>query len=107
MATTVKFVDSLTSGLAINPDRFLGAVISAVGRMELNFSKTTGAATGTSLVDINVTDGVAGVEQKRVFQAIANALGGHPRHGAVVEVADDVAGAYIHPDITGIQAITL
>ena len=35
MATTVKFVDSLTSGLAINPDRFLGAVISAAGRMEV------------------------------------------------------------------------
>ena len=88
MATTVKFVDSLTSGVSINPDRFLGAVISAAGRMELNFAKTNGAATGTTLVDINVTDGAAGVEQKRVFQAIANALGGHPRHGAVVEVAD-------------------
>jgi hypothetical protein len=107
MATTVKFVDSLTSGVSINPDRFLGAVISAAGRMELNFAKTNGAATGTTLVDLNVTDGASGVEQKRVFQAVANALGGHPRHGAVVEVADDVAGTYIHPDITGIQAITL
>ena len=69
--------------------------------------KTNGAATGTSLVTLNVTDGAAGVEQKRAFQALANALGGHPRHGSVVEIADDVDGKYIHRDITGVQAVTL
>jgi len=107
MATMVKFVKSVTAGLTINPDKFLGSVISAAGRMELNFAKTNGAATGTSLVDINITDGAAGVEQKRVFQAIANSLGGHPRHGSVVEVADVLTGKFIHRDITGIQAVTL
>lgn len=107
MATMVRFVKTATAGLAINPDKFLGSVISAAGRMELNFAKTNGAATGTSLVDINITDGAAGVEQKRVFQAIANSLGGHPRHGSVVEVADATTGKFIHPDITGVQAVTL
>ena len=107
MATTVKFVKSVTAGLSINPEKFLGAVISAAGRMEVNFAKTNGAATGTSLVDLDVTDGAAGIEQKRAFQALANALGGHPRHGSVVEIADDVDGKYIHRDITGVQAVTL
>ena len=107
MATMVKFVKSLTAGLTINPANFNGAVISAAGRMELDFTKTNGAATGTSLVDLNITDGAAGVEQKRVFQAIANALGGHPRHGAVVEVADVLSSKFIHPDITGVQAVTV
>ena len=107
MATTIKFVKSLTAGLSVNPEKFLGAVVSAAGRMEVNFAKTSGAATGTSLVDLNITDGAAGVEQKRVFQAIANAMGGHPRHGAVVEVADVLTGKFIHPDITGVQAVTV
>tara|TARA_R100000655_G_C2977902_1_gene191363 strand:+ start:114 stop:437 length:324 start_codon:yes stop_codon:yes gene_type:complete len=107
MATMVKFVKSATAALAIDPANFNGAVISAAGRMELDFTKTNGAATGTSLVDLNVTDGAAGVEQKRVFQAIANALGGHPRHGAVVEVADVLSSKFIHPDITGVQAVTV
>ena len=107
MATTVKFVKSVTAGLSINPDRFLGAVISGAGRMEVNFAKTNGAATGTSLVDLDITDGAAGVEQKRVFQALANALGGHPRRGAVVEVVDDISGASIHPDILSLNTLTL
>jgi len=107
MATMVKFVDSVTAGLAINPDKFRGAIVQAAGRMELDFTKTNGAATGTSLVDLNITNGAAGVEQKRVFQAIANALGGHPRHGAVVEVADVLSSKFIHPDITGVQAVTV
>ena len=92
MATMVKFVDSVTAGLAINPDKFRGAIIQTAGQITLDFEKT---------------DGAAGVEQKRVFQALANALGGHPRHGSVVEIADDVDGKYIHPDITGVQAVTL
>tara|TARA_Y100001937_G_scaffold89618_1_gene121223 strand:+ start:1069 stop:1392 length:324 start_codon:yes stop_codon:yes gene_type:complete len=107
MATMVKFVKAADAALTINPANFNGAVISAAGRMELDFTKTNGAATGTSLVDLNITDGAAGVEQKRVFQAIANALGGHPRHGAVVEVADVLTGKFIHKDITGIQAVTV
>ena len=107
MATMVKFVNSTSSGLSINPDKFLGAIVQAAGQITLNFAKTDGAATGTSLVTLNVTDGAAGVEQKRAFQAIANALGGHPRHGSVVEIADDVDGKYIHRDITGVQAVTL
>jgi hypothetical protein len=107
MATTIKFVKSVTAGLSVSPERFLGAVISAAGRMEVNFAKTNGAATGTSLVDLNITDGAAGVEQKRAFQALANALGGHPRHGAVVEVVDDIAGTSIHPDILSLNTLTL
>jgi len=112
MATTVKFVKDANNGLSINPDRFLGAIIQAAGdgttgKIVANFEKTTGAATGTSSVLLNVTDGAAGVEQKRVFQALANGMGGHPRHGAVVEIADDLSGAYIHKDITSIQSITL
>ncbi len=107
MATMVKFVKTASAALAIDPANFNGAVISAAGRMELDFTKTNGAATGTSLVDLNITDGAAGVEQKRVFQAIANAMGGHPRHGAVVEIADDLSGKYIHPDITSVQAVTV
>ena len=103
----VKFVDSVTAGLAINPDKFRGAIVQTAGQITLDFEKTNGASTGTSLVTLNVTDGDAGVEQKRVFQALANALGGHPRHGAVVEIADDVDGKYIHKDITGVQAVTL
>lgn len=107
MATMVKFVDSTSAALAINPDKFRGAIIQAAGQITLDFEKTSGAATGTSLVTLNVTDGAAGIEQKRVFQALANALGGHPRHGSVVEIADDVDGKYIHPDITAISAVTL
>ena len=112
MATMVKFVDSVTAGLAINPDKFRGAAISAAASagtvaVTLDFEKTNGAATGTSLVTLLVTDGAAGVEQKRAFQALANALGGHPRHGSVVEIADDVDGKYIHPDITAVSAVTL
>jgi len=107
MATMAKFVKAANAGLTINPDKFLGAVISAAARMELNFTKTNGAATGTTLVDINITDGAAGIEQKRVFQAIANSLGGHPRHGLVVEIAYALTGKFIHPDITGVQAVTL
>tara|TARA_R100001463_G_scaffold63958_1_gene117021 strand:+ start:30 stop:389 length:360 start_codon:yes stop_codon:yes gene_type:complete len=113
--TMVKFVDSTTAGLAINPAKLFGVAITGAadavtaGTVEvtLNFEKTTGAATGTSLVTVLATDGAAGVEQKRVFQALANALGGHPRYGAVVEVADDIDGKYIHPDITAISAVTL
>ena len=112
MATMVKFVDSTSAGLAINPDKFRGAAITAAATagtvaVTLDFEKTDGAATGTSLVTLLVTDGAAGVEQKRAFQALANALGGHPRHGSVVEIADVLAGKFIHPDITGIQAVTL
>ena len=107
MATTVKFVNSVSSGLSINPDKFRGAIVQAAGQITLDFEKTNGAATGTSLVTLNVTDGAAGVEQKRAFQALANALGGHPRHGSVVEIADDVDGKYIHRDITGVHAVTL
>ena len=107
MATTIKFVKSLTEGLSINPDKFIGAVISGTGRMEGNFEATDGDADGTTLVDLNITDGANGVEQKRVFQALANSLGGHPRHGSVVEIADDVDGKYIHPDITAISAVTV
>ena len=107
MATMVKFVKSATAGLAIDPANFTGAVISGAGRMELDFTKTNGAATGTSLVDLNITDGAAGIEQKRVFQAIANALGGHHRHGAIVEIADVLTSKFIHPDITGVQAVTV
>tara|TARA_R100000908_G_C3740242_1_gene137011 strand:- start:1090 stop:1413 length:324 start_codon:yes stop_codon:yes gene_type:complete len=107
MATTVKFVKDATNGLSINPGRFLGAIIQATGKIVANFEKTTGATTGTSSVLLNVTDGAAGVEQKRVFQALANGMGGHPRHGAVVEIADDLSGAYIHEDITSIQSISL
>jgi len=107
MATMVKFVDSVTAGLTINPDKFRGAIVQAAGQITLDFEKTNGAATGTSLVTLLVTDGAAGVEQKRAFQALANALGGHPRHGSVVEIADDVDGKYIHRDITAISAVTL
>ena len=107
MATMVKLVKSVTAGLAINPDKFRGAIIQDAGTITLDFEKTNGAATGTSLVTLNVTDGAAGVEQKRAFQALANALGGHPRHGSVVEIADDVDGKYIHPDITAVSAVTL
>ena len=107
MATMVKFVDSVTAGLTINPDKFRGAIIQAAGQITLDFEKTNGAATGTSLVTLNVTDGAAGVEQKRAFQALANAMGGHPRHGAVVEVADVLTGKFIHRDITGVSAVNL
>ncbi len=107
MATMVKFINAVDAGLVINPDKFLGAIVQAAGQITLNFAKTNGAATGTSLVTLNVTDGAAGVEQKRVFQALANSLGGHPRHGKLVEIADDVSGVFIHPDITGVQAVTL
>lgn len=107
MATTLKVVKSATAGLAINPINFSGAVIAAAGRMEVNFEKTTGGAAGTTMVDLNITDGATGVEQKRVFQALANALGGHPRHGAVVELANALTGKFIHQDITGIQAVNL
>jgi len=103
----VKFVDSVTAGLAINPDKFRGAIIQAAGQITLDFEKTNGATTGTSLVTLNVTDGAAGVEQKRAFQALANAMGGHPRHGAVVEVADVLTGKFIHRDITGVSAVNL
>jgi hypothetical protein len=103
----VKFVDSVTAGLAINPDKFRGAIVQAAGQITLDFEKTNGASTGTSLVTVLATDGAAGIEQKRVFQALANALGGHPRHGSVVEIADDVDGKYIHPDITAISAVTV
>ena len=97
MATMVKFVDSTSAGLSINPDKFRGAAISAAASagtvaVTLDFEKTNGAATGTSLVTLLVT---------------ANALGGHPRHGSVVEIADDVDGKYIHPDITAVSAVTL
>ena len=107
MATMVKFVDSASAALAINPDKFRGAIVQTAGQITLDFEKTSGAATGTSLITLNVTDGADGVEQKRVFQALANSLGGHPRHGSVVEIADDVDGKYIHRDITGVEAVTL
>jgi hypothetical protein len=107
MATMVKFINAVDAGLVINPDKFLGAIVQAAGQITLNFAKTNGAATGTSLVTLNVTDGAAEVEQKRVFQALANSLGGHPRHGTLVEIADDVSKVFIHPDITGVQAVTL
>ena len=107
MATTIKFVKSLTEGLSINPDKFIGAVISGTGRMEGNFEATDGDADGTTLVDLNITDGANGVEQKRVFQALANAFGGHPRHGKVVGIVDDIAGTSIHPDILSINTLTL
>jgi len=109
MATILKVVKSrqANSGLAINPINFSGAVISAAGRMEVNFEKTTGGASGTTMVDLNITNGATGVEQKRVFQALANALGGHPRHGAVVELANALTGKFIHQDITGVEAVNL
>ena len=74
--------------------------------MEVNFAKLTGTA-GTSVVTLNITDGAAGVEQKRAFQALANALGGHPRHGAVVEIADNLSGTTIHQNILSINAFTI
>lgn len=107
MATTVKFVKSVTAGLSIDPSLFFGSVISDAGRMEVNFAKTNNAATGTSLVDLDITDGAAGVEQKRAFQALANALGGHPRHGAVVEVVDDINDKSIHRNILSLNTLTL
>lgn len=112
MATMVKFVDTVSAGLVINPNKLRGVAISGNASagavpVTLDFEKTNGAATGTSLVTISVTDGANGVEQKRAFQALANALGGHPRHGSVVEIADDISGKYIHPDITAITAVTL
>ena len=107
MATMVKFVDSVTAGLTINPDKFRGAIVQAAGQITLDFEKTNGAATGTSLVTLNVTDGAAGVEQKRAFQALANAMGGHPREGVVAEIADVPAKKFIHRNITGITAINL
>lgn len=107
MATTVKFVKSVTAGLSINPEKFLGAVISGAGRMEVNFAKTNGALTGTSLVDLDITDGAAGIEQKRAFQALANSLGGHPRHGSVVEIVDDISNTSIQRDILSLNTLTL
>ena len=107
MSTTIKFVKSATEGLAISPSKFAGAKINGAGVMEVHFHKTTGGAAAFSEIELSITDGAAGVEQKRAFQALANALGGHPRHGSVVEIADDVDGKYIHPDITGVQAVTL
>jgi len=107
MATMVKFVDTVSAGLTINPDKFRGAIVQAGGQVTLDFEKTTGAATGTSLVTLNMTNSTHGNEEKRVFQALANALGGHPRHGAIVQIADDVNGEFIHGDITGVQAVTL
>lgn len=106
MATMVKFIKAANAGLMISPEKFIGAKISAAGRLVLNFKKTTDAATGTSLVDLNITDGAAGVEQKRVFMAIANAF--NPmRKGDAVEVADVLTSKFIHPDITGVAAVTL
>mgnify|MGYP003681430673 CR=1 FL=1 len=107
MATMAKFVLSLTAGLTINPDKFLGTKILSAGNMEVNFAKTNGATTGSSLVTLSITDGADGNEQKRVFQAVANSLGGHPRHGSIVEVADVLSSKFIHSDITGIAAVTL
>ena len=37
MATMVKFVDSVTAGLAINPDKFRGAIIQTAGQITLDF----------------------------------------------------------------------
>ena len=107
MATTLRFVKSVTAGLSINPDQFLGAVISDAGRMEVNFVKTNGAATGTTLVDLDVTDHAHGLAQKRVMQALANSFGGHPRHGNVVEIVDDINNTSIHTDILSLNTLTL
>tara|TARA_Y100001937_G_C6930108_1_gene245627 strand:+ start:123 stop:446 length:324 start_codon:yes stop_codon:yes gene_type:complete len=107
MSTTIKFVKSATEGLAISPSKFAGAKIRAAGVMEVHFHKTTGGAAAFSEIELTITDGAAGIEQKRAFQALANALGGHPRHGAVVEVADVLTGKFIHRDITGITAVNL
>ena len=107
MATMAKFVLSLTAGLTINPNKFLGTKILSGGNMEVNFAKTNGAATGSSLVTLSITNGTHGNEEKRAFQALANSLGGHPRHGSVVEVADVLSTKFIHRDITGIAAVTL
>tara|TARA_R110002073_G_scaffold220714_1_gene380865 strand:+ start:74 stop:394 length:321 start_codon:yes stop_codon:yes gene_type:complete len=106
MATMVKFIKAANAGLMISPEKFIGAKINAAGRLHLTFRKHTDAATGNSLVDLNITDGADGVEQKRVFMAIANAF--NPmRKGDAVEVADVLTGKFIHPDITGVQAVTL
>ena len=112
MATMVKFVLTAGSALAINPNKLRGVAISGNASagavpVTLDFEKTNGAATGTSLITMSVTDGANGVEQKRVFQALANVLGGHPRHGSVIEIADELSGKYIHPDITAVTAVTL
>ena len=115
MATIVKFVKGASAGLSINPDKLRGVAISGnadaqvAGTVEitLDFEKTSGAATGTTLVTLLATDDATGVKQKRVFQSLANALGGHPRHGSIVEIADDLDGKYINPDITAIHAVTL
>jgi uncharacterized protein (DUF1015 family) len=107
MSTTIKFVKSATEGLAISPSKFAGAKINGAGVMEVHFHKTTGGAAAFSEIELSITDGAAGVEQKRAFQALANAMGGHPRHGAVVEVADVLTGKFIHRDITGVSAVNL
>tara|TARA_R100001015_G_C4609364_1_gene164647 strand:- start:1110 stop:1424 length:315 start_codon:yes stop_codon:yes gene_type:complete len=104
MATMVKFIDTASAGLTIDPARLQRVFVHDTGQVRLNFSKYDGS---TTFVTLTVTDGAEGVEQKRAFQALANALGGHPRHGAVVEIADDVDGKYIHRDITGVAAISL
>ena len=112
MATTVTFVDSTSSSLAIDPSKFFGAKISATGTggavaSTWYFEKTSGAATGQSNVILSITDHAKGNKQKRAFQAMANALGGHPRHGAVVKIANDITGVYSHKDILGITSINL
>ena len=109
MSTILKFVLGTGSnqGLAISPSKFAGAKINGPGVMEVHFHKTTGGAAAFTEIELTITDGAKGIEQKRAFQAVANALGGHPRHGAVVEVADVPAKKFIHRNIIGITAINL
>ncbi len=109
MSTTLKFVLGTGSNeaLAIKADEFGGAKIIGPGVLAAQFHKTTGGAASKTEVQLTVTDGAAGVEQKRAFQALANAMGGHPREGVVAEIADVPAKKFIHTNITGITAINL
>ena len=100
--TLIKDADEKFCGPASN---FLGLKCDGAGSMKLRFEDIDGTAAAT-VVDITVTDtGGDGTEMKRVCQAIAGAMTAYGIQGKFVKIADTLAGTYIHPDITSVDAV--
>ena len=99
----VSFVKDADEKYCAPVSNFLGLKCRGASTMELFFEKVDGTQAITTVTLTTVDED--GVGFKRAAQAIAVAMGSPTRIGTLLEIADDVKGTYIHPDITAVSAV--
>ena len=96
-------VDAADQAYAWPASSLLGIYSDADSSLKLHFKTVTG---GTADLDKDVVDlTIAADSEKNVIEAILSAANGTHSNGVVI-LADDVAGKYIHSDLTA-AAVTL